>query len=112
MSPPHDEELCSKCGQPGHLALDCRQDQPKEVPRPPIGRKKSSRNLHSRNCNTKPTIVVLGHANHVDAEKAQKDPTIVMGTLPVNSVPASVLFDSGSSHSFISEAFALQDPSG
>src|SRR6266566_4408711 len=30
-----------------------------------------------------------------------------MGTLHVNSVPASVLFDSGASHSFMSEAFAL-----
>src|SRR3954471_2010701 len=30
-----------------------------------------------------------------------------MGTLLVNSVPAIVLFDSGASHSFMSEAFAL-----
>ena len=30
-----------------------------------------------------------------------------MGTLLVNSVPTSVLFDSGASHSFMSEAFAL-----
>ena len=30
----------------------------------------------------------------------------MMGTLLVNSVPAVVLFDSGASHSFISEAFA------
>src|SRR4051812_12462416 len=35
-----------------------------------------------------------------------KDRTVMMGTLHVNSVPASVLFDSGASHSFISEAFA------
>ncbi len=30
-----------------------------------------------------------------------------MGTLLVNSVPASVLFDTGASYSFMSEAFAL-----
>jgi hypothetical protein len=30
----------------------------------------------------------------------------MMGTLPVNSVSASVLFVSGASHSFISKAFA------
>src|SRR3954468_17686839 len=30
-----------------------------------------------------------------------------MGTLLVHSVPATVLFDSGASHSFMSEAFAL-----
>src|SRR3989337_2492633 len=34
-------------------------------------------------------------------------PATVMGTLPVNSVPASVLFDSGASHSFMSEEFAF-----
>ena len=31
----------------------------------------------------------------------------MMGTLLVNSVPATVLFDSGASHSFMSEAFVL-----
>src|SRR4051812_40622900 len=30
-----------------------------------------------------------------------------MGTLLVNSVPATILFDLGASHSFMSEAFAL-----
>src|SRR4051812_18815826 len=30
-----------------------------------------------------------------------------MGTLLINSVPATVLFDSGASHSFMSESFAL-----
>ena len=30
-----------------------------------------------------------------------------MGTLLVNSVPASVLFDTGASHSFMSEDFAF-----
>ena len=40
-------------------------------------------------------------------EEAQDAPAIVMGTLLVNSVLASVLFDSGASHSFISETFAL-----
>jgi hypothetical protein len=34
-------------------------------------------------------------------------PATVMGTLPVNSVPASVLFDSGASHSFMYEDFAF-----
>ena len=30
---------------------------------------------------------------------------MVMGTFPVNSVPASVLFDSGASHSFVTKPF-------
>jgi hypothetical protein len=39
--------------------------------------------------------------------EAQDQPETVMGTLLVNSVPASVLFDSGASHSFMSEDFAF-----
>ena len=40
-----------------------------------------------------------GHLNHVTAEEAQEEPDMVIGTFPVNSVPALVLFDSGASHS-------------
>ena len=64
-------------------------------------------NAQPRNFNARPPAFGLGHVNHVDVEDAQDEPTIVMGTLLVNSVPASVLFDSGASHSFISEKFAF-----
>src|ERR1041385_455269 len=98
MAPSHVDGLCSKCGLSGHHAIYCH----------PAGRKKSTRSCHFRNSKAKPPTVALGHAKHVDVTKARKDPTIVMGTLLVNSVPASVLFDSGASHSFVSEAFALK----
>src|SRR3954447_9899072 len=32
-------------------------------------------------------------------------PDVVLGTFPVNSVPATVLFDSGASHSFVTRPF-------
>jgi hypothetical protein len=41
----------------------------------------------------------------VTTEQAQDDPGIVLDTFPVNSVFATVLFDSGASHSFITEQF-------
>jgi hypothetical protein len=47
-----------------------------------------------------------GQVTHVKMEEARESPKIVMGTLPVNSVTASVLFDSGASHSFVSQQFA------
>jgi len=47
-----------------------------------------------------------GQVTHVKIEEARDSPTIVMGTLRVNSVPASVLFDSGASHAFVSQQFA------
>ena len=44
--------------------------------------------------------------NHVSAEEAQEEPSIILGTLRINSIIASVLFDSGASHTFISQEFA------
>jgi hypothetical protein len=49
-----------------------------------------------------------GKVNHVDAEAAQENPQVVLGMFLVNSIPASVLFDSGASHSFITSRFVAQ----
>jgi hypothetical protein len=43
-----------------------------------------------------------GKVNHVSVETAQENPQVVLGMFLVNSIPASVLFDSRASHSFIS----------
>ena len=48
---------------------------------------------------------VDGHLNHVNVEEAQEAPDVILGTFLVNSVPAQVLFDSGASHSFVTESF-------
>jgi hypothetical protein len=39
-------------------------------------------------------------------EEAQVDDDVIIGTLPINSILARLLFDSGASHSFIHEVFA------
>jgi hypothetical protein len=49
-----------------------------------------------------------GRVNHVTAEEAQGDKDVVLGTFLINSVPATVLFDSGASHSFITEQFVAK----
>jgi hypothetical protein len=49
-----------------------------------------------------------GRVNHVSAETAQENPQVVLGMFFVNSIPASVLFDSGASHSFISAQFVAK----
>jgi hypothetical protein len=41
-------------------------------------------------------------------EQAQNDAGVVLGTFFVNSVPAIVLFDSGASHSFITDQFVAK----
>jgi hypothetical protein len=44
----------------------------------------------------------------VTTEQAQDAPGIVLDTFPVNSVPAIVLFDSGASHSFVTEQLVAE----
>jgi hypothetical protein len=43
--------------------------------------------------------------NHVAPETAAEAPEVMLGTFNINSIPATVLFDSGASHSFISQTF-------
>jgi hypothetical protein len=41
----------------------------------------------------------------MNVEEAQEATDVVLGMFPVNSVPARVLFDSGASHSFVTQSF-------
>jgi hypothetical protein len=43
--------------------------------------------------------------NHVSQETIAEEPEVMLGTFDVHSTPATVLFDSRASHSFISQAF-------
>ena len=43
--------------------------------------------------------------NHVTTESAAESPNVVVGTSMVNSYPATVLFDTGATHSFIAQSF-------
>jgi hypothetical protein len=51
---------------------------------------------------------VRGRVNHVSVEQAQNDSGVVLGMFPINTVPATVLFDSGASHSFITDQFVTK----
>jgi hypothetical protein len=51
---------------------------------------------------------IHGRVNHVTTEEDQGDKDVVLGTFLINSVPATVLFDSGASHSFIFEQFVAK----
>ena len=44
--------------------------------------------------------------NHVTAKEAEEATDVVLGNLFVTSILAKVLFDSGASHSFISQSFS------
>ena len=69
---------------------------------------KTSRKSTSKTFPAKPSATVSGCVNQISVEKAIDTSDVILGTLPVNHVPASVLFDPGASHSFMSESYALR----
>ncbi|TVU35898.1 hypothetical protein EJB05_17805, partial [Eragrostis curvula] len=46
-----------------------------------------------------------GKVNHINADEVEDTPDVVLGEYLVNSTLATVLFDSGASHSFVSSKF-------
>jgi hypothetical protein len=46
--------------------------------------------------------------NHMTSEEAQQAPNVVLGMFLASSHPATILFDSGASHSFISSSFVAK----
>jgi hypothetical protein len=86
----NDVKKCFHCSKEGHMSYNCPEfsNQPNAF----------------RNGNQK--MAPNGsRVNHVNAETAQEAPEVMLGTFSVNSIPATILFDSGASHSFISQAF-------
>jgi hypothetical protein len=49
-----------------------------------------------------------GKVNHVTTEETQQAQDVVLGMFLASSHPATVLFDSGASHSFISSSFVVK----
>src|SRR3954469_5734123 len=92
--------------QPGHFSRECPQKRNQLVVHP-TGRGNGRGHNRTPNYNDGSAAHARGHAYNIDVEEAQEQPATVMGTLLVNSVPATVLFDSGASHSFMLEAFSL-----
>ncbi|XP_073133707.1 uncharacterized protein [Henckelia pumila] len=75
-----DAGVCFKCKKPGHMSTHCP-----ELRRPVQGR-----------------VFVM------EAEQADPDTTLLTGRIVVAGVATRALLDSGATHSFISESFALE----
>nr|ABA92247.2 retrotransposon protein, putative, Ty3-gypsy subclass [Oryza sativa Japonica Group] len=83
--------VCFNCGDPGHYADKCPKPRRVKV-------------VPAQSNSTAPAS--KARVNHVAAAEAQDAPDVILGTFLVNSVPATVLFDSGATHSFLSMSFA------
>ena len=70
-------------------------------PKPP---KKST----TKTVPAKPSATSSGCVNQISVEETIDTSDVILGTLLVNHVPASVLFDPGASHSFMSKSYALR----
>jgi hypothetical protein len=46
-----------------------------------------------------------GRVNHMTAKSIAEDADVVYGMFLINFIPASILFDSGASHSFVTKSF-------
>nr|CAH66687.1 OSIGBa0097A15.2 [Oryza sativa] len=83
--------VCFNCGDPGHYSDKCPKPRRMKV-------------VPAQSNSTAPAP--KARVNHVTAAEAQDAPDVILGTFLVNSVPATVLFNSGATHSFLSMSFA------
>jgi hypothetical protein len=112
---------CFNCRETGHFIANCPYAKNKPAtsafsntvngPRPaPTGANRVPIRNNDNGQQTKQSQQSFGRArvNHIDAQEAQGAQGVVLGEYLVNSALATVLFDSGASHSFISSNFVEQ----
>jgi hypothetical protein len=96
---------CFKCGELGHYANN-RPRRNQQTPQKSNNQRNDQNTLACGSAqNRTPQNQSRGRVNHITAESVPEDADMVYGMFLINSIPASVLFDSGASHSFITESF-------
>jgi hypothetical protein len=100
---------CYGCGLKGHYSNECLKKM-NEAPKPAAPAQHQCHDGNGKNYAPRNPPNPRGRLNHMNVEEAQEATSVVLGMFLVNSVLARVLFDSGASHSFVTESFV--DKSG
>src|SRR3954462_3666777 len=103
-TPSNPDRVCFKCGLPGHYF----RQFPQVLMAPCHSRPKPPKKSTTKTFPAKPSATSSGCVNQISVEETIDTSDVILGTLPVNHVPASVLFDPGATHSFMSESYALR----
>jgi hypothetical protein len=117
----NNARACFNCRETGHFIANCPYANNKPAasafsnsvngPRPALSGVNRvpirSNNTGNNNQQMEPPQQSFGQArvNHVNTQEAQDAQDVVLGEFLVSSVLATILFDSGASHSFVSSSF-------
>jgi hypothetical protein len=86
---------CFKCGLTGHFTWQC----PSRSTAPRAGNQVKPQGQQN---------FMYRRVNHMTSDEAQQAQDVVLGMFLASSHPATILFDSGASHSFISSSFVAK----
>jgi hypothetical protein len=113
---PTGGNTCFRCDETGHYANRCPKRNEQNTPgqfnnsgqRQTPQQQQPRNNNQTSQSNKGQQNFICGRVNDVAAETTQEAQDVVFGMFLVSSAPASVLFDSGASHSFISAQFVTK----